>query len=357
MFAQVNFPDVLAAEELDRYLERGWFRMGQSIFTTNFLNFKNHLYSAIWLRASLREYVPGKTQQKIARLNESFRIEIQKASITPEKELLFAVYKQNVSFEASASLQQLLYGRSDYNIYNTQEITLYDGDKLIAVGYFDIGLISAEGISSFYDPSYKKNSLGKYLIFLKMSYCKSQRLRYFYPGYFVPGYKAFDYKLDLGRAVLEYFQLASQKWRSIHMFSDRDIPIQVMQAKLFEVKRHFDHLQIDCSIMQYEFFDANLIPDLKGMELFDFPVFLSFASPDVIRPVLITYDVRTELFYILQCLSIWSPNAPHSTEGFYSSHLLRVEEEIFSSSTAQPVIDLVLANYRAEGLSDAQSFT
>ena len=136
MFAQVHCPDLLAPEELDQYLERGWFRMGQTIFTTNFLNFKNHFYSAIWLRIPLGEFTRDKTHQKLLKKNHLFRIQIQPATITPEKEALFSTYRKSISFEASASIHTLLFGKVNHNIYNTQEINLFDGDKLIASGFF-----------------------------------------------------------------------------------------------------------------------------------------------------------------------------------------------------------------------------
>ena len=342
MFAQVYFPETLSRESLDHYLEQGWFRMGQTIFTTNFLNFKNQLYSALWLRASLREFVPSKAQQKIARLNEKFRVEIQKASITPEKEMLFATYKLKVPFEASASLQQLLYGKNDTNIYNTYEVLLYDGDKLIGVGYFDVGIASAEGISSFYDPAYKKFSLGKYLIFLKMSYCKSLRLRYFYPGYFVPGYRAFDYKLELSNSI-EYFQLHTARWIDIQNFSPGKTPLAHMVEKLKSLQDYVAHCGLKTNLLQYEFFDANLIPDLKGMDLFDFPVFLNLELLGVRDPRLVVFDVRDDQYHVLQCVSIWEPNFLQETPGFYNAQLLRVGEELFASHLLLNVLNFIVA--------------
>ena len=89
MFAAANHPDVLSPLELDTYLDRGWFRMGQAIFTTNFLNFKDQVYSAIWLRINLPELGTERTHVKLSRLNAAFRVEIKKASIAPEKEALF----------------------------------------------------------------------------------------------------------------------------------------------------------------------------------------------------------------------------------------------------------------------------
>ena len=172
MLAAVHSPETLSPVQLDTYLAQGWFRMGQTVFTTNFLSFKNQLYSAVWLRVYLPDFKTERTQEKLRRLNAGFRAVIQKASITPAHEALFELYKKSISFEASSSLQHLLYGKSAGDIYNTYEVNLFDNDKLIACGFFDIGAGSAAGISSFYDPAYKKYTLGKHLIYLKMSYCK-----------------------------------------------------------------------------------------------------------------------------------------------------------------------------------------
>ncbi|MGC3943525.1 MAG: GNAT family N-acetyltransferase [Chryseolinea sp.] len=204
MFASVHDPESLSPAELDAYLARGWFRMGPTIFTTNFLSFKENLYSAVWLRVDLADFEGGKTQAKLFKTNSVFTTRIRRATITDEKESLFAKYKKSVPFEASASLNHLLFGKATATVYNTFEVDVFDKDRLIAVGYFDLGKEAGMGISSIYDPEYKKYSLGKYLIYLKMNHCKELGMRYFYPGYFVPGYPFFDYKLSIGKNALQY---------------------------------------------------------------------------------------------------------------------------------------------------------
>jgi len=102
MFVDVQCPDRLEPAALDDYLERGWFRMGQTIFTTNWLNFRDTFYSAIWLRVLLDNYVADNTQKKLMQRNSRFHTEIRPAIITIEKELLYIRYKQSVPFEASA---------------------------------------------------------------------------------------------------------------------------------------------------------------------------------------------------------------------------------------------------------------
>jgi arginine-tRNA-protein transferase len=335
MFAQVHSHESLDPEALDRYLERGWFRMGQTIFTTNFLNFKNQYYSAIWLRIPLGKFSSEKTFQKLAKRNARFNIEFQKASITPTKEALYLSYKKNISFEPSASLHSLLFGKAGHNIYNTQEVNLFDGKKLIATGFFDVGKMSAAGITSFYDPEYKKYSLGKYLIYLKIEYCKNQGLQYFYPGYFVPGYPLFDYKLEIGKPLLQYLDLTSENWQEISNFSAEFIPLRIMEEKLKALQIILITYGLKSQILKYEFFDVNLIPELKGIELFDFPIFLiceDLSGEDLNTFV---YDVRDQQYHWLRCKSVWASNGANDQREIYSSHVLKLDEDILITNNAE----------------------
>jgi len=338
MLAQVHIPETLTARELDQYLEGGWFRMGQTIFTTNFLNFKERFYSALWLRIVLDRFLIDKTHQNLIKRNAAFKIEIKEASITPEKEELYVRYKQGISFDASPSLQHLLFGKTDQatSIYNTREINIYDGDKLIATGFFDLGTSSAAGISSFYDPAYKKYSLGKYLIYQKINYCKELGLQYFYPGYFVPGYSFFDYKLTIGKPALEYLRLTSQQWFSIHNFSIEFIPFQVMNDKLDELQQLLVQMKVESKLLSYAYFDANLVPELREAGLFDSPLFLYpvSAEMDSIHPVIVIFDVLDQQYHLVQCLSVWTSDSPNGIPEIYSSHLLKVEYELFSTKAS-----------------------
>lgn len=61
MFEQVKYPQNLDPKALDLLLARGWFRMGQSIFTTEFVLFQSCVYRTIWLRHDLKKYQSGKS--------------------------------------------------------------------------------------------------------------------------------------------------------------------------------------------------------------------------------------------------------------------------------------------------------
>jgi arginine-tRNA-protein transferase len=343
MFARVVFPETLKPDELDHYLEQGWFRMGQSIFTTNFLNFNDQLYSAVWLRISLSRFSMDKTQQALMKRNAAFRTEIKKADISPLKEMLYSKYKQVVSFEASPSLHQLLFRNAAHSIYNTQEVNVYHGEKLIATGFFDIGQQSSAGIISIYDPAYKKYSLGKYLIYLKINHSIKQGMQYFYPGYFVPGYSFFDYKLAIGKPAIEYLHFTSRQWLPINVFSADQTPLQVMRNKLYELKNLLSQAHITSTIARYAYFDASLIPELKDAEMFDYPIFLFFtdAEDNHLYLTMIVYDLKDDRYHLIRCASFWKSPASDLNSEIYSSNLLKVMEYLFSTAAPEELVSLL----------------
>jgi len=202
----------LSPEELDRYLANGWFRMNQAIFTTHIEWLNDSLYLVIWLRIKLKDFNTDKKYNELHKKNKSFRTEITTAALTEKHEELFSLYKKSKPFEASSSLQSLLYHNKSYNVYNTWMINVFDGNELIGAGFFDIGKNSAAGISSFYHPDYNKYSIGLFMIYEKMFYCKGKGLKYFYPGYYAPHYPAFDYKLKIGKPALEFYNPVQEEW-------------------------------------------------------------------------------------------------------------------------------------------------
>ena len=344
MFVEVHTPQHLTGQELDSYLERGWFRMGQTIFTTNFAHVKDRMLSTIWLRVQLLKYERDAAHMKLLNRNARFTTSIKPAELTEEKEVLYAKYRESLTFIVSESLQHLLFGKEDSSsIYNTYEVTLYDQDKLIGCGFFDLGGSSAEGIVSFYDPEYKKYSPGKYLIYSKIQFCKELGLQYFYPGYFVPGNPYFDYKLKIARNAAEFLQIGSASWRNISAFTDKDIPVQTMNAKLNELKLLLGKAEIESQVMKYEFFDAGLIPEMRNTGLLDFPLFLHLGkvAGEPVN-VLIVFDVRDDQFYLLVCAPVWKPDRTNPDTTFYSSFFLKPVQEIYQSPDAHTIAELLV---------------
>lgn len=336
MFVDVHCPEHLNPADLDAYLDRGWFRMGQTIFTTNWLNFKETFYSAIWLRMQLDDYEADGTQKKLLQRNSKFRTEIRPASITIEKELLYVRYKQAVPFEASASLHALLLGNLETNIFDTYEVNIFDSDKLIAAGFFDLGKESAMGIASIYDPDYKKFSLGKHLIYQKIAFCKERGMKYFYPGYFVPGYRAFDYKLDIGRSYLEFLELQTGQWSPLARFTEDKVPVKNMVARLSELQSWLQRSGVHSEVLFYDYFYANQTPELSGAALLDYPVFLT-TTKAINEWTIIVFDVRYGKYQLIKCYPVLTPPSPTVVPGYYAEYVLKTEETVFATSRVDEI--------------------
>lgn len=342
MLVSSHTPEVLSPQELDRFLEAGWFRMGPHIFTTNFLNFSNKFYSAFWLRLQLKDYAGDNTFEKLRKRNAAFEIKIQPATITTEKEELFSRYSESVPFQTSSSLMDLLFRKGDHTVYNTYEVIIRDAEKLIGVGYFDLGQSSAAGISSFYDPAYKKYSLGKYMIYSKIEFCKSLRLTYFYPGYVVPGYPAFDYKLTMGTKQLQYLDLITNTWCAIEQLP-AITPLNIMEQKLGELNQLFLQLGVPSQITYYEFFDAVLIPDLQDAGVLDYPIFLCWADINENNLVtLVAYDVVSGTYKLLRTYAVWKSELERVNPEIYNTYMLRPLMEVFECKQAEDLVNKLL---------------
>ena len=210
----IYYPENLTGEQLDSLLAQGWYRMGQGIFTTNYIFQENATYRVYWLRYNLLQAQLGKSHQKIKTANTKFTVAVKPLEITDELEILYALYKTSITFDAANSVEHWLYMERSGNIYNTRIIEVRDNGLLIAAGIFDMGENSIAGIMNFYNPAYKKYSLGKYLMLQKMEYAKSLGMQWYYPGYIVYGYPKFDYKLFADKKAAELFIPELNGWIS-----------------------------------------------------------------------------------------------------------------------------------------------
>ena len=338
MLAELHYPiNSLKGEQLDEYLDKGWFRMGQTIFTTNFLKFNGLLYSVIWLRIDLLSFKPSKTQQKLQKLNTNFTVEIKPSiALSPEHLILFIKYKNHVPFDVAPSLTHLLYDDKFSNVFDSYEVNIYDDEKLIACGIFDLSKNASTGITCFYDPDYQKHSLGKYLMFLKMEFSKNQGMSYFYPGYFTPDYPMFNYKLDLAKPFLEFLDLSTNLWKPFEEYVYQEIPLVEMTQKLVELsvcltKRNFKH-----SFLKYEYFDADLSATMNSMGTFDFPLFiLCFERDGSVSNPLVVYDVISRQYHLVVCDVIYRLDNEIIKPNFYNENLLQMTQHLFATESAE----------------------
>lgn len=205
-------PKLIPGDVLDFYLGQGYYRMHQNLFTCQFLPLDDTIYTTHWLRLVLAEVQYGPSQRRLLRQNERFGLTLRPFRLTAEYEELYARYRASIDFDAPETVEAFTLAGAARNAFPTGVIELRDTDKLIAVGIFDLGTRSLAGIMNFYDPAYRKHSLGKYLMLLKIDYARQRGLAHYYPGYVVQGYPKFDYKLFACPAATEVFDSMRGQW-------------------------------------------------------------------------------------------------------------------------------------------------
>ena len=102
---------------LDAFLNVGWFRNGNKIFTTQFLHHNGIIHDAIWLRIKLEKFKLSKSQKTQLKKLEKFTIQYDRFTLNDEKENLFKKYKTTAHFIKSQDLFYVLYDHEKNEIF------------------------------------------------------------------------------------------------------------------------------------------------------------------------------------------------------------------------------------------------
>ncbi|NNE29356.1 MAG: arginine-tRNA-protein transferase [Saprospiraceae bacterium] len=308
MITEIHYPEMLAPEKLDEYLARGWFRMGMMIFTCHFLCFENELYSAVWTRLPLEDYSFRKSLRKLLKKNsERFNVVTRPAQFDAEKEELYQKHKTRFEGYIAPSLTESLFGNTERaNIYNTWETSIYDGGELVGASFFDLGSDSMASIMGLFNPDYEKYSLGFFTMLLEIQYGLGKNLQYYYPGYVVPGYERFDYKLRVGE--VEYYQLRSKTWESMDSLDSKDLPAELLIAKLWNAELELNKEGIPFRKFVYQLYDKKLF-GFDEMDYFRAPLFLKLASQEdnPNKWLVLEYDYLNKSFKVSQVAKFNDP--------------------------------------------------
>jgi arginine-tRNA-protein transferase len=203
---------------LDDYLANGYFRMHNMIFTTHAVSkgvYGNStmMMPVFWLRIILKKINYTNSLMRIKSKCERFNVEIKPAIVSNEIESLYTLYHSQLDFESPSSCISRLGVEQDNSPFDSWMIEVRDGEKLIAVGYFDIGQKSIMGILNIYNPQYKKYSLGKYLMIKKMEYALANNIEYYYTGYIGTEVDNFDYKIFPDVKSVEVYLPVEKEWK------------------------------------------------------------------------------------------------------------------------------------------------
>jgi arginine-tRNA-protein transferase len=222
LYYQTIYPERMDGRLLDEGLARGWYRIAQSFITTDLITHGEKLLPVFWLRIDLARYKPSRSARRIAAKNAKYSLEIKPFAITDEIEALFRAYRASIDFAMSETVAEYLLGEGCVNAFDSRLIEVRDGERLVAVGYFDLGERTSTGILHFYDPQLADESLGKYLFLAEIDYSLRLNLDFYYMGYLCYGNPKFDYKVFADRKSTELYLRPARKW----------LPYPAMESKI-----------------------------------------------------------------------------------------------------------------------------
>ncbi len=342
-YSDKNTPFVLSPESLDWYLSKGWYRMGATIFTTHFLYFKDKPYSAIWIRIDLQDFTFSKSQRKLMRRNAAlFNTTVEPRVIDKERDELYKIYAEDFDGRLSPTISDSL---EDYNgdtVFTTYEVTVREkiSNRLVADSYFDLGDAAAASILGIYDPGLKSFSLGYYTMLLEMEYCLAKGIRYYYPGYVVPGYQRFDYKLRLGES--HYFDVKTDKWLPYDQQEiEKSGPVESQLSFLSSLVESLVAKGANVALHTYPMFEAGFY-DMWHEGYVPYPYIIPLGQDPDGHIIIVAFDPRDEEYRLLSCQHMVESQIMFTpvilaepTQGKYFTDLLSIKAVLFrSSSTA-----------------------
>jgi len=189
----------LKRADYDDLLARGWFRGNGIVYRSEVVCIDSKVYGIRNIRFPVCAFSMRKCHQKLfAKNNKSFTIRVGTPQCDPQREALYQGLKSRFKAFVHDTLEGLLLSPRLGAEFDAMEIAVYDGERLVAVSYVDVGDRSMASILCVYDQTYKKNSPGIFTMLVEMDLAKRLGLDYYYPGYVLDEPSAFDYKLELG---------------------------------------------------------------------------------------------------------------------------------------------------------------
>lgn len=232
MLIQFYHPDFLSPEELDSYLSEGWFRNSILLHNSRVICLDGDVHSILNIRLSLNDHEFPKRLRKVWRQNQQrFRTHIQPVKLNQRKEQLYQQHTKRFKGFLFENLDQFLYAYGGSSVFETYEVSVFDGEHLVAYSLFDIGANSIASLLGVFDKGYSKYSLGMYTMMIEIEFAKSQEKSFYYPGYILDNTPNFDYKLRVGD--MEYL-LPSGVWGSKEMLNKSVLPSRVIKQKMDE---------------------------------------------------------------------------------------------------------------------------
>lgn len=182
----------LSQEEWEELMSSGWRRFGLYFFHPQCVGCQE----CRPLRVPLQNWSPSKSQRRILNKNADIDFEVTSKNFTPE---VFELYQKHTRWRFPKQFNPLETHEDFWQAHYAPALPslqsqAYLNNKLVALGFLDVGL---QGISSsyfFFDPEIDKRSLGIYGALKEMLWAQQYNFEFYYLGYWINKNQSMEYK-------------------------------------------------------------------------------------------------------------------------------------------------------------------
>ena len=342
MLVQTHFPRKLSRSRYDQYLASGWFRGSVMLYKMDLLCIDDEVYSVVNIRLDIEEFRLRKSQRKLLKKAEQkFHITYGIASPTPAKERLYQLHKHRFKGFIHGTLEEYLNAGFESTVFDTREVCVYDGERLVAVSYFDLGDRGMASLLGLYDEEYKSWSLGKVTMLKEIEFGLDTGKKWYYPGYVLDLPTNFDYKLELGN--MEYYT-PSRRWMPYDLFDPTATNGYAVRTRNEELSKELNSEGIEHKVWLYPYFSMGYLGPWNSYFL-RAPVVIELGH-DRHGMIVASYSVEEEAFSLYRIHP--SPDGPQflkmeasnefTDSDKYLNHIYRVGSTIVELGSKQLVM-------------------
>ena len=347
MLVQTHFPRKLAPRRYDQYLASGWFRGSVMLYKVDLLCIESGIFGVVNIRMNLDRFAFRKSQRKrMSRCDRRFTVSIGAAKPDAEKEALYALHKDRFKGFIHPTLNEYLTSGFHRTVFDTREVCVHDGDRLVAVSYFDMGERSMASLIGLQHPDYRQYGLGIYTMLKEIEFGRSAGFKWYYPGYVLDLPSDFDYKLELGE--FEYYT-PTKRWGAYKKFNPMETTGARVRESMEVLRDALESTGVRFHERYYPYFSLGYMAPWQ-LEFLTLPHFFELAEVDG-RRLIVGYEPVQRDFRLLDVgptedfnhLVRMDHSAGLTTEGAHLMEMLQVRRVLHQKADVHELVAQLVA--------------
>ena len=164
------------------------------------------------IRVLTQGFKPSRSQRRLLRKNEHLSVKTS-SSIQQNYFELFERYINTLHSDGSMypAKEEQFYDFIKTGISEQLFMEVWDSDKLVNVAVTDVLHDGLSAVYTFYDPDYRKSSMGMYSILQQINLCLSQGRPFLYLGYQIDDCQKMNYKTKFS----PYQRFIENNWQTV----------------------------------------------------------------------------------------------------------------------------------------------